>query len=231
VDRRELLRGRRHLPHVLVKHPLEGVEVDTYFYTEEGGREGGGGGGLLQMYAGRNEASVGALLVAFFRYYTWEFDYREHVLSVRVGGVMRKEEKAEEDGWAVNSRLAVEDPFETWYNVTHFLKEGKHRHIRQEFARAYAMCVEEGGREGGREEGGGGLLARICEEAPDPPMRKQTMEDEEGLMLAAMRAMGLGEGGGGGGEGEGEGEGGEAAAPGMLLVNGAGEGVPSLAVA
>jgi len=224
VDRRELLRGRRHLPHVLVKHPLEGVEVDTYFYTEEGGREGEREGGLLQAYAGRNEAEVGALLVAFFWYYTWEFDYREHVLSVRVGGVMKKEEKAEEDGWAVNARLAVEDPFETWYNVTHFLKEGKHRHIRQEFARAYALCVEEGGREGGRE---GGLLARICEEAPDPPVRKQTMEDGEGLMLAAMRAMELG-GGGGGERGKGEGEeGAEAAAPVVVPVDGAEKEVPS----
>lgn len=224
VDRRELLRGRRHLPHVLVKHPLEGVEVDTYFYTEDREREGGGAE-LLKQYAKRNEASVGALLVTFFQYYTWEFDYREHVLSVRMGGLLRKEEKAEEDGWAVNSRLAVEDPFETWYNVTHFLKEGKHRHIRQEFARAYALCVEEGSREHGGGKGGG-LLARICEEAPDPPMRKQTMEDEEGLLLASMQALGIGGEGGEKGKGKGEREG-----EGEIKVVGDGDGEGGQAVA
>ncbi len=219
TDRRELIRRRVHNPHVLVTHPLEKVEVDTYFYTPPA--ETDPEGRLLRAYAARNQAPVGALLVDFFRYYTWEFDYREHVLSVRAGGVLRKEEKAEEDGWAVNARLAVEDPFETWYNVSHFLKEGKHRHIRQEFARAYTMCAEEAlrlaagkGKDGEKEEGkekeeeaSADLLARICEEAPEPPPRKQTVDDEEALaaLVAAMGEGGLEETGkeGEGGPGEG----------------------------
>ncbi|TFJ86179.1 hypothetical protein NSK_002387 [Nannochloropsis salina CCMP1776] len=185
MDRREQMQGQRHLPRQLVTHPLEGMDVDTYFYTEAPSEEQGQPNGqrsLLREYAARNKACVGELLVAFFWYYSWEFDYRDLVLSVRMGGAMKKERKAEEDGWAVNSRLAIEDPFETWYNVTHFLKEGKHRHIRQEFARAYALCVEEAMGEGATEAGAEGLLARICEEAPDPPARKETMEDDAGIV-------------------------------------------------
>lgn len=145
----------------------------------------GGGGGcqgdfrVLNQFAARNKASVGALLLEFFRYYAWDVDYREHVVSVRTGQLLKKDDKAELDCWPANSRLAVEDPFETWYNVTHFLKEGKHRQVRMEFARAYTLCCEEAQRLAAGGPLPVDLLARICEEAPEPPPQHHHHDEAE----------------------------------------------------
>jgi hypothetical protein len=95
------------------------------------------------------------------------------VVSVRVGAPVRKDEKAEQEGWPINTRLAIEDPFEVFYNVSHFLRQCRHRHIRMEFARAYTLCAQEAD----RPELGAGLLSRICEEAP-PPAFLKTKEGE-----------------------------------------------------
>lgn len=86
---------------------------------------------MLQQFAARNKTPVGALLMEFFRYYAWDVDYREHVVSVRSGQLLRRDDKAEQDCWAANGRIAIEDPFETWYNVTHFLREAKHRQVSE----------------------------------------------------------------------------------------------------
>lgn len=92
----------------------------------------------------------------------------------------------------MSSRLSIEDPFETWYNVSHFLKESRQEHIRMEFARAYSLCCQEGeeiARSGGALPTPSNLLSRLCEVAPPPPfLRKEEEEDEGGEHLAAETA-------------------------------------------
>jgi len=177
------------LPSQMVPHPIEkGIECNTYFYVPPRGDFS-----RLNQFAARNKSSVGHLLVEFFRYYTWDFDFHSHVISVRVGGVLSKEEKAEMDCWHVNSRLSIEDPFETWYNVSHFLKQSRQDHIRMEFARAYSLCCQEGQRLSSSSAGIGSLLEVLCEQAPLPPFLREE-EEEEGeqpLEGATMGGQGL----------------------------------------
>jgi hypothetical protein len=54
---------RSFFPPVLVQHPIEKMEVDTYFWTPSEG----GDFRVLNQYAARNKTPVGALLVDFFR--------------------------------------------------------------------------------------------------------------------------------------------------------------------
>jgi hypothetical protein len=62
------------------------------------------------------------LLAGFFRYFAAEFDCKHCIVSLRSGAATSKEVKAETDGWSSHTRLSIEDPFETWYDVAHVLK-------------------------------------------------------------------------------------------------------------
>jgi DNA polymerase sigma len=62
----------------------------------------------LKGFGDKNTSSVGELLFEFFRFYAYEFDYADKVLSVRLGRVCTKEEK----NWlyGMNNELCVELP-------------------------------------------------------------------------------------------------------------------------
>ncbi|CAN0419422.1 unnamed protein product [Laminaria digitata] len=94
---------------------------------------------LLREFGSRNTASTGELLAGFFRYFASELDCRANVVSVRLGGLADRERKAEACCWSIHTRLTLEDPFETWYDVAHVLKWSRFKHVRMEFARAYAL--------------------------------------------------------------------------------------------
>jgi terminal uridylyltransferase len=176
------------MPVMMVQHPIDRVEVNTYFYVPASGDYR-----LLQQYATRNKAPVGQLLADFFRYFAFELDPRESVVSVRTGGVLQKDEKGEVECWPCTSRLAIEDPFETWYNVTHFVRETRQHHVRMEFARAYSLICREGRRVATGGAPTGGLLAMICEEAPPPSFlqeKKDAGEEEEARPVEAEAGAG-----------------------------------------
>jgi terminal uridylyltransferase len=56
--------------------------------------------------------SVGALWIEFLRFYTEQFNYDEHVVSIRQKAPLLKHEK----GWFRQS-IAIEDPFELSHNL------------------------------------------------------------------------------------------------------------------
>ncbi|EJK64955.1 hypothetical protein THAOC_14253, partial [Thalassiosira oceanica] len=73
-----------------------------------------------------------------------------------------REVKAEEDGWSLfKAGLAVEDPFELFYDVAHVVKVADFHHIRREMALAYSKIVAAA--EAGGEGGGRALIDAICE--------------------------------------------------------------------
>lgn len=135
---------------------------------------------IQQHYTGNNRTSVGILLASFFRYYAYEFDYKKHVVSLNyspsnTSHIMEKENKGELDGWKIhNTPLAIEDPFETFYDVAHVLKLSSFHRIRREFAIAYTKIVNVvyGGTSSGIEgddlfvdcENGEDILQWICQE-------------------------------------------------------------------
>lgn len=133
VDNSRQMSG--HLPTVRVKHPVERVPVDTYFYDP-------GDTSRLRAFGARNTATVGELLAGFFRHMSCEFDYKAQVVSVNSARAISKLFKAERDCWVQHTRLSIEDPFETWYDVAHPVKLMKHEKIRAEYLRAYSMISE-----------------------------------------------------------------------------------------
>ena len=125
-------------PQTLVEHPtLENYVVNSYFYRQ-------GLDGLKAFCADNNGPStIGVLLASFFHYFAYTFDYKKHVVSLGKS-LVEKEVKAEEDGWSVyKSGLAIEDPFELFYDVAHVVKANNFIHIKKEFALAYSKIANE----------------------------------------------------------------------------------------
>ena len=129
---------------VLVKHPTEGVECNTYFYSPVPNKPD-----LLGQFSARNKQSTAELLIGFFHYYAWEFDYRKNVISIQSTASVTKLFKAESNGWNQHDRISIEDPFEVWYDIAHVVKEKNFVLIRGEFLRAYSAFIRTVGAEGG----------------------------------------------------------------------------------
>ena len=43
--------------------------------------------------------------------------------------------------WLPHDRLAIEDPFETYYDVAHVIKQTQMKYIHKEFLRAYTLIA------------------------------------------------------------------------------------------
>ena len=54
---------------------------------------------ILQDFARENQETVAELLIEFFRFFAWHFDFRHQVVSVRQSSVLSKLDKAEQHGW------------------------------------------------------------------------------------------------------------------------------------
>jgi DNA polymerase sigma len=164
-----------------IVHPTEpDFVVNGYIYTPRNNAEGE----LLLGYCRRNSMSVGYLLASFFSYYN-DFDYKKYVVSLGGGrGVplLEKNAMGEEHCWPTHNGLAIQDPFEYFYNVAHVVKNNGFATIREEISRAYTLIADGDGVD---------VLDKICEEV------KEVMEAKE---AAAKTAAEEGEGGGGGDE-------------------------------
>jgi len=131
-------------PRNMIPHPSDdsNFSVNTYFYrlTNQATLMN-----LRHKFPG-NELSVAILLASFFRYYAYEFDYKKYVVSLHstaTHGLVERENKAENDCWKVHFQgLAIEDPFETFYDVAHVVKGGNFHQLRNEFALAYSKIVD-----------------------------------------------------------------------------------------
>lgn len=141
------------LPSVLAKGPADDNEasssrmsaagkVETYFFDPFAFQDPSSKLQLLQAFGSRNKQSVGELLIGFFEYFGLRFDASRQVVSVRMARTLSKEEKKRESQWRMHTRLSIEDPFETGYDVAHVLKSSRDKYIRQQFAWAYTRLVQ-----------------------------------------------------------------------------------------
>jgi len=172
---RELL----SIPRLIAKHPREeGKRVNTHFYKPSNPNDAA----VLQMTFAGQDLSLAILLVSFFRYYAFEFDYKRYVVSLNstsARGLVEREVKAELDGWRnYSAALTIEDPFETFYDVAHVLRGGYYHRIRREFAVAYSKVADAAaGRQGVWNKGdlrsltGEQIVEWICE-----PIEKEREE-------------------------------------------------------
>lgn len=76
------------------------------------------------------------------------------------GPLLEKSAMGEEHCWPTHSGLAVQDPFEFFYNVAHVVKSNGFATVREEFSRAYTLVCE------------GKSLDEICEEAAEDEGRE-----------------------------------------------------------
>ncbi|CAM9289865.1 unnamed protein product, partial [Ectocarpus fasciculatus] len=143
AQRTQQHRNRQH-PQRLENHPVDKARTcDTYFYSSAvispGSAESEHVLQELQHFSSQNRQSCGELLINFFAYFAWGFDYRHDVVSVRAGGTVSKIDKCEYCSWPQNDRLSIEDPFETWYDVGHVLKGSQMDYFRRELVRAHTI--------------------------------------------------------------------------------------------
>ena len=150
------------IPMQLIQHPLEEkMVVNTCYHRINHAQELS----ELQSRFPSQDLSLAILLASFFRYYAFEFDYKRHVVSLHSTmkrGMVEREIKAEMNGWKVYSTgLAVEDPFETFYDVAHVVKGSNFHRLRNELALAYTKIIN--AVESGNAKKGMDLISLICE--------------------------------------------------------------------
>ena len=155
------------LPKVMVP-TLSGDTVDSYFYdaTRDGAKKV-----QLQTFASKCTCPVGKLLLEYFWYYGFVFQWRRQVVSIRKESVVLKHEKARDYGWKRNGQLSIADPFEIGYNVAHVLRPNTNKRLRDEFVRAYCILAGMGQQDVSAES----ALSRLFEEYIEP-----IEDDEEG---------------------------------------------------
>ncbi|XP_052141597.1 UTP:RNA uridylyltransferase 1 isoform X3 [Oryza glaberrima] len=91
----------------------------------------------LKDFCAENKESIAELLWAFFHYWAFHHDYRNDVISVRMGNTISKQEK----NWTTrvgNDRhlICIEDPFETSHDLGRVVDRQTIRVLREEFERA-----------------------------------------------------------------------------------------------
>ena len=107
-----------------------------------------------QDFGATNKSTLGELLYQFFRYYAFELDFEEKVVSLRLGSLIAKAEK----GWhqVQDNRLCVEEPFNTTRNLANTADDTSMRGIHLELRRAFQKIVD-------------GRLDQCCEQYVYPP--------------------------------------------------------------
>jgi DNA polymerase sigma len=119
-------------------HPLDQIPCDCYFYQPKTQEQKD----YLSNFASKNKETVAELLVEYFHFFGWEFNYYKNYISIKSHKkVLMKIDKVESDGWTNSDAIAIEDPFEDWYNVAHSLKQPQMSLIRREFIRAYTVIA------------------------------------------------------------------------------------------
>ncbi|CAF1021216.1 unnamed protein product [Adineta ricciae] len=86
---------------------------------------------IKNLWKNENTLTTGALWIEFLRYYTEQFNYEEHVVTIRQLEPLFKHEK----GW-FRQTIAIEDPFELSHNLAGGLSPRNWILIRRVFIRA-----------------------------------------------------------------------------------------------
>ena len=121
---------------------------------------------ILHDYGKDNKETLAQLLFHFFRYYGFEINYDEVVVSVRHGKLLSRKEK----GWDASSltkegrdRLCVEEPINTVRNLGNSADPTAFRGIHLEIRRAFELVS-------------GGKLDEVCEQYVFPSEEKSTFK-------------------------------------------------------
>jgi DNA polymerase sigma len=98
--------------------------------------------GTSNFYS-KNTSPLGNLLLGFFQYYGYEFDYSNSVVSIRLAkeGSLPPKSLWDQYGWK-NSPMCVEDPFEVDHNLARLIHTFSLQKIIYQFRVAYVkLCT------------------------------------------------------------------------------------------
>jgi DNA polymerase sigma len=122
---RDSMNSRVH-PEVIVSG------FDTYYYEDVSDPR-------LVGFGRDNHESIGKLLFEFFMFYGFYFNFKDKVISPRIGGILTKEEKEwtkpVDKAKKSNYWFCVEDPFELSHNLGRTVDKGSMFNLRYEFRR------------------------------------------------------------------------------------------------
>jgi DNA polymerase sigma len=91
-------------------------------------------------FAPQNKSTIAELLTDFFKYFAHEFQYRQSVVSVRLGSIYPKTDaKWEESGKKDFNHFLIEDPFQTSHNLGRVCTKDALFTIRGEIMRGYKI--------------------------------------------------------------------------------------------
>lgn len=94
----------------------------------------------LRGFGEENKESLGSLLFGFFKFYGYEVDYQNSVMSVRQGKVITKAEKRWDIGH--NNIICVEEPFNVWRNLSNTCDSYSAIGLHREFRRGFKILAE-----------------------------------------------------------------------------------------
>jgi hypothetical protein len=171
----------KELPKVPTIGP-DGKEYDTYFYNPA---EVAGGVETVRQFCEQDGRTTGEILLTYFHFFAFEFDWRRQVVSIIDGSPVLKEEKARNHSWRRHARLSIEDPFEVGYDVGHVLREETARRLRSELARGYFILA------GGTGKTGVEAIQQLLEtyEPVEPEAKNSKEEAVNGEMRTAAMAQ------------------------------------------
>jgi terminal uridylyltransferase len=81
------------------------------------------------------------LLAGFFKYYAYEFDFKNEVVSIRKSK-LTKEEKKWTNLEEQRNYFCIEDPFEVDFNVGRSVTEDGFEILQNEFIRAFTLLCK-----------------------------------------------------------------------------------------
>lgn len=136
---------RNHIPFVdpldipaSLAHPLHSPDP-LYVPMEDSS--------LSDEFRSRRDLMMGELLVDFFRFYAFEFNWRDHVVSLNRAEITTKEQL----GWAKEDvmhgrrhtrySLCIEDPYEENLNLGRHIGPTKAKRVMQEFLRGFVSLI------------------------------------------------------------------------------------------
>ena len=124
----------------------------------------------MVQFCSKNGETVAELLAGFFHFYAFQFNYRtdlvtinQHIADTSSALAQRasKSEKVSACSWNPSmTKLAIEDPFETSFNVGHVVRIHGRQRIQAEMIRAACLVAA------GPSTDGGNILGKLFEAAP-----------------------------------------------------------------
>eukprot|EP01113_Clastostelium_recurvatum_P034954 TRINITY_DN4809_c0_g1_i5.p1 TRINITY_DN4809_c0_g1~~TRINITY_DN4809_c0_g1_i5.p1 ORF type:complete len:717 (-),score=123.88 TRINITY_DN4809_c0_g1_i5:36-2186(-) len=98
---------------------------------------------MVPTFKSTNRSNLGRLLLGFFYFYGYQFDFENCVVSVRMGLFPPPRKMVwQHYGWDKDSPLCVEDPFETDFNIGRRIKDDTLLRMVEDFRIAYACLVK-----------------------------------------------------------------------------------------